>query len=266
MTAKLCGIRVVNTRSAHQADDVNRLLHAAGAIPIPYPCIAIAPPPDAAALDRALDRLAAGEFDWLALTSSNTIHALAQRWSPPTGLWKRTRVAAVGPATARAAGDLLDAPSVLTPPTHSGAALADAIPVRRGDRVLLPCSDVARSELAAGLGARGAQVESIVAYRTEIGGGGSNLPILLADGQIDAISFCSSSAVDGFVARLAAEGGELPAALALPVVCIGEPTCATAREHGFRHATPTNVHSLDALIATLAETMATQLQGGSRWR
>ena len=36
-------LRVVNTRSRDQAGELNELLRAAGAIPLAYPCIAIAP-------------------------------------------------------------------------------------------------------------------------------------------------------------------------------------------------------------------------------
>jgi len=56
----LAGKRVVNTRAAHQAAELDDLLRGRGAVPVSYPCIAIAPPADPAPLDAALRDAAAG--------------------------------------------------------------------------------------------------------------------------------------------------------------------------------------------------------------
>lgn len=266
MTARLCGHRVVNTRATHQAAELDRLLIAHGAIPVPYPCIEIAPPDDLAPLTDALSKLESGAYDWLVLTSRNTVHALAKHGMKPPRNARALRIAAVGPSTAEAARDLLGLTAHVIPDIHSGAELASAMPVAEGDRVLIPASDLARSEIANVLMERGAIVDRVVAYRTTVGAGGSDLKYLLSDGQIDALTFCSSSAVEGFIARLAAEGGSIVAAHALPAVCIGEPTHATAVTNGFRHAAAATPHSLDGLISTLASALSAQPQGGTRWQ
>ena len=69
------------TQAVHQAPELAGLLAARGAIPLLYPCIAIAPPADPAPLDATLRRAVGGEFDWLVFTSANTVLVLAQRLS-----------------------------------------------------------------------------------------------------------------------------------------------------------------------------------------
>lgn len=81
MTSPLAGKRVVNTRAAHQAAELDRLLRDRGAVPLSFPCIAIRPPTDVAPLDAALGRLADGGFDWVVFTSANTVEAVAGRLS-----------------------------------------------------------------------------------------------------------------------------------------------------------------------------------------
>jgi uroporphyrinogen-III synthase len=44
----LVGKRIVNTRAVHQAEALNTLLRARGALPLDYPCIAIVPSQDSA--------------------------------------------------------------------------------------------------------------------------------------------------------------------------------------------------------------------------
>jgi hypothetical protein len=53
MTGVLDGKFIVNTRATHQAKGLNTLLRMRGAVPLDYPCIAIAPPEDSVLLDAA---------------------------------------------------------------------------------------------------------------------------------------------------------------------------------------------------------------------
>jgi uroporphyrinogen-III synthase len=69
-----------------------RHLRAQGAVPVVAPLINFAPTNDQAALDDALAKLAAGEFDWLTITSATTVDVLfahraeipPRRRSPPS--------------------------------------------------------------------------------------------------------------------------------------------------------------------------------------
>jgi uroporphyrinogen-III synthase len=262
----LVGRRVVNTRAAHQAEALNDLLRARKAEPLAYPCIAIAPPDDFAPLDNALRDLAAGGYAWLALTSVNTVLALAERLTT-LGLnlpSDKFRAAAIGPGTAQAARAHLGLAQVEVPPQYVAESLAAGLPIAPGDRVLLPESAIARPALADGLTARGAQVQVVVAYRTICASGRVDLAGELARGAVDALTFTSSSTVTCFVERWAREGGYSDIPLALPAACIGPKTTATARDLGFRVLMTPDDHTLEGLVTALdaffARTHSTQGQ------
>ncbi len=210
--SSLAGRRVVVTRAAQQAGDLEELLCSRGAEPLLYPCIAIAPPEDTGPLDEALRALAAGQFDWLVLTSRNAVTILAQRLRVANiGPLQPDRfsVAAVGSATAQALERDLGLSVDLVPETFVAEALAGDLLQRLAPNghVLVCQADIARPVLVETLAAGGAAVTSVVAYRTVIGSGGVDLPALLRAGQVDAVTFTSSSTVRNLLIRLDAEGG-----------------------------------------------------------
>ncbi len=248
----MMGKRVVNTRAAHQAAALDTLLRDRGALPVAYPCITIAPPDDPAQLDAALDDLAGGRYDWLVLTSANTVIALAQRLDV-LGLSLSSaafRTAAIGSATAEAAQQL-GLTGIDLPDEYVAEALAASLLLEAGARVLLPESAIARPTLADGLTARGAQVEVVMAYQTIQGSGGDNVPRLLAQQQIDAVTFTSSSTVSYFLKRLAQEDGCVECLQTICLACIGSKTAATARELGLTVAVVPAQHTLEAMVAAL---------------
>jgi uroporphyrinogen-III synthase len=251
----LAGRRVVVTRAPHQAAELAALLEAEGAEAILYPCIDIAPPEDASPLDDGLRRAAAGEFDWLVLTSRNTVLALARRldalgMSP--SMLSGLRVAAVGPSTAAQSADLLGLTPSVVPDEHVAEALADALAGRSGARVFLPQSSRARPVLAEALRGAGMDVTAVDAYITVIGSGGADVPALLRAGEVDAVTFTSSSTVENFLARLTAEGATLSDLGGVVVACIGPITARTARTCGLAVDAMPEDYTLGGLVAALA--------------
>ena len=242
------GKRIVNTRATHQSSRFTSLLQSQGAAVIEYPCIATVPPEDDRPLREALANLA--HFDWLLLTSANTVLALADSSPlPPT----RRGIAAIGPATARAAQAYLGLETVLLPETFTAEALGEVLPIQPGERVLIPTSAIARTTLADTLRARGAEVTVVEAYRTVPGTGGANVPTLLAQKLLDAVTFTSASTVESFMARLSAEGGNRTDLASVCIACIGPQTAAMAISHGLRVDVMPAMHTLDGLIEALAE-------------
>jgi uroporphyrinogen-III synthase len=224
----LSGRGIVNTRAVHQADALDSLLRAQGAIPLHYPAIAIVPPADTAALDAALFDLAAGRFEWLVLTSANTVRMLAERLQALglTLTGKACRTAAVGQATAEAAREQLGLEHLMVPTKYVTESLAAHLPIAGGTRVLLPESAFARPTLAQHLSARGANVHVVEAYQTVCRQGGDALPL----GEIDALTFTSSSTVTCFLERLQRDGGKHEDVLPVCAACIGT-TVITAPQH-----------------------------------
>lgn len=253
MTGALAGKRIVNTRAVHQAEALNTLLRERGAVSLNYPCIAITPPDDPASLDAALVDLTVGRYEWLVLTSANTVFGIVERLAV-LGLTLdegRFQTAAIGPTTADAIQQNLGISIADLPAEYVAESLAHHLPLKAGERVLLPESAIARPTLANQLSARGARVTVVMAYQTVCGTGGENIPHLLTQGQVDMLTFTSSSTVTHFVERLKNEGGRLEMALAVPAACIGPKTAATAQVYGFSLVDVPDEHTLEGLVVML---------------
>jgi len=244
----LAGKRIVVTRARHQAAAWEDLIRQFGAVPIAYPCIAIKPPLDTAAFDQCLLSLA--EYDWLALSSGNAVRALADRAQALAVLpsLRRIKIAALGPATAAEWRRQTGGDAVFIPSAFNVEALARQIPIGKRRRILLPQSNLAEAGAAEIMRSRGAEVTTLVAYRTSIGSGGADLASYIAKRQIDALSFASPSAVQFFRQRCSA-----PAALELPALCLGERTARAAASVGFRCVITSPKFGLRALILAFAE-------------
>ena len=93
----LAGLTVLVPRARGQAGGFSRLLRERGAEALEVPAIEIRPVASSAELDRAVEELAAGRYDWVVLTSRHAVEQLFDRLegTPP-------RVAVVGPGTADA--------------------------------------------------------------------------------------------------------------------------------------------------------------------
>jgi uroporphyrinogen-III synthase len=168
--APLAGARVLITRSPERSLPLVEALRNAGADALLLPLIDFERASDQHSLDVACDALAAGAFDWLAVSSATTVHVLAAKaaerglalaaWVPPA-----TRIAAVGAATRR----LLEAHGLvvaLAPEEEQSAAGLLSVWPGGGGKVLLPQADIASPRLAEGLSAAGSSVTAVTAYRT----------------------------------------------------------------------------------------------------
>jgi uroporphyrinogen-III synthase len=251
----MTGKRVVVTRAQDQAAALSALLRSRGAEPLLYPCIAIAPPQQTAPLDTALQAAAAGAFDWLVVTSTNTVRAIAQRLTT-LGLTltphSTLAVAAVGPATAQSVQHRLGLPVHVVPETYVAEALAQVLQPVSQRRILLPQADLAPPVLAQKLAAAGAYVTAVTAYRTVPGHGGVDLPALLATAQVDAITFTSPSTVRNCLRRLADAGGDPGHLARVCVACLGPVTAQTAQACGLAVAVMPPGHTLEGLVTALA--------------
>lgn len=247
----LTGRRIVVTRAPHQAGELADLLRERGAEPLLYPCIDIQPPEDTAELDNALREAANGGFDWLVLTSANTVEALRRRCEALGLSLAHTRTAAVGPATAQAAQAMLGVEVEVVPEEHVAEALAQALNIIPGERALLPQANIARDTLRDLLAQAGTDVTAITSYHTVMGRGGVDLPALLAAGEVDAITFTSSSTVTHCVARVRDEDGNKSQLTNVVCACIGPKTAQTAEEAGLTRVLIPQVYTLPGMIESL---------------
>jgi len=244
----LAGWRVLVPRGGPWGDQVAANLRSKGAQPIVAPMINFAATDDAPALNEALTRLAAGDFDWMTITSATTVDVLA---SHRAVVAPRTRIAAVGETTAAAlvaAGYRVD----IVPSEENSArglleewetATAGVIPLR----VLTLRSEIAKPLLSEGLRRIGHDVESVVAYRT-IG-----VPVsdqVVADvnaGLVRAVLVTSGS-----VARQVQDQFGLIPENTL-VACIGPQTAKDARAMGLRVDVIADERTAESLIEALVK-------------
>ncbi len=177
--------RIVLTRHPGQAGAMEPELRAAGFRVEFMPLTEQRLPRDTAPLHSEISRLASGDYDWLILTSANTVRALHRLgWSGEGAA--HTAIAVTGPGTARVLQEYTGVDTAWIPSDRSAAGIVAELPgpaadagadrltggspanagTGPGSRVLLPQSSAARSELADGLTARGFTVKKIVAYDT----------------------------------------------------------------------------------------------------
>jgi uroporphyrinogen III methyltransferase/synthase len=261
----LDGRTVVVTRAAAQAREFVELLEADGARVLLAPTIAIEPPPSWAPLDAALAGLPG--FAWVVFTSVNGVAMVEPRLQACGRSWRDVgarRVAAIGPATARALA-ARGAPPEVVPAEYRAEALAEALGsrLRAGDRVLLPRAARTRDVLVRELERRGAVVCEVAAYATRrVEAAAAGLRAALAAGDVDVVTFTSSSTARHF-AELFTEEERRRWLARVTVASIGPITAATAAEHGVR----TDVMPAEYTIPALARAIARHgSEGSSRAR
>jgi uroporphyrinogen-III synthase len=243
----LTGRRVLVTRAAHQAGQLSDGLRALGAEPVEVPVLEIQPPATFEPLDSALRRLAS--YDWLILTSANTVRSLVERIAalgvvaPSSPI----QVAAIGSATAQAARDA-GFRLTLTPESYVAESLVSALQNWiASKRVLLARAAVARDVIPDALRQAGAVVDVVDAYRNVVPEvAPQKLRQAIVEG-LDAATFTSSSSVTHLVDVAGAASISFPLAN-LPAISIGPITSQTLREHNWSPAGEASQSNISGLI------------------
>ena len=161
------------TRARAQASALAALLARAGARSSTLPVIAIADPADGGAALAARRRARrASTTGWCSPRPTPSTRFVARLRDGETS--GRARLAAVGAATAAALAPRTTWWPTWCPRTATAEALVDAMPAaagrRRAGRVLFPGPPTRRDVLAAGLRAKGWEVDEVEAYRTVAAG------------------------------------------------------------------------------------------------
>jgi uroporphyrinogen-III synthase/uroporphyrinogen III methyltransferase/synthase len=252
----LAGKRVLVTRAAHQAGKLSEGLRDLGAEPVEVPVIEIRPPEDLRPLDRALRTL--DSYDWLILTSANTVHALVERAAVleiNLAAASQLKVAAVGEATAAAARQE-GFTVAFVPESYVAESLTKSLSEQsRGKKVLLARAAVARDVIPHALRAAGATVDVVDAYRNVMP---ESAPALLREALqkgIAAAAFTSSSSVTHLADAARQAGIAFPFA-DVAAISIGPITSQTLRELGWEPATEANPSDVPGLVQATARALA----------
>lgn len=249
----LHGKRILITRARAQASALTEKLTALGASCIETPVIRIAAPADDyAALDHAIGEL--HSYHWVIFTSVNGVEHFFARLAhaeKDTRALGYAKVAAIGSATAealRAYGIHVD----LVPKEFRAEAvveaLKDILPPRA--RILLPRAQEARDVLPESLRTYGAMVDVVAAYETvpELDGG-AELAARLTNGEIDFVTFTSSSTVKNLVQQL----GNITPLQQVKIACIGPVTADTARNFALEPDIVAETYTIDGLVNAIKE-------------
>jgi uroporphyrinogen III methyltransferase/synthase len=249
----LFGKRILVTRARHQAGALSQLLSQRGAQPVELPAIGIETIADSADLDAAIGNLSA--YQWLIFTSSHGVEVFFGRLynlKLDSRALSGLKIGAIGPATAKALAQKgINADYI--PEVYSSEGMLAGLkdyPVS-GQRLLLPRADIADKKLASGLTRLGAEVHEIAAYRTVAPPEAiPKIREVLSSGQLDVITFTSSSAVSNLVAAL--QGDPRPINNT-KVACIGPRTAETATKAGLRVDIVAKEHTIPGLAEAIEE-------------
>lgn len=233
----LFGKGIVVTRAREQASALKHSLEQAGACCYEFPTIEIKPYEDATHLHQYINRL--NEYDWLIFTSVNGVKYF---WKELQVLGRDSRslcscwVAAIGPATAKALQSRGIEPDFV-PERYVAEDIVQGLTARgvAGKSILIPRAEKAREVLPNELEKAGARVTLVPVYQTVLAAQEApSLVSALQQGEIDYITFTSSSTVENFFQLVRPE-------ILLPFVpdqvklaCIGPITAQTLKHFGFQ--------------------------------
>ena len=256
-TRPLFGRTVIVTRAREQASEFSLLLREQGARVIELPAIRIVPGPNPQSVKEAIRHLA--EYDWIVFTSVNGVRifldALGEENLDVRALGN-AGLCAIGPATAAAlerCGLKVD----LVPETYVAESVVDALSSQgnlSGRKVLLPRAEIARKVLPESLRSLGALVDEVALYSTQIEQP-ENLEQVreqLAAGEIDMVTFTSSSTVENFAALLGEKAIQAAAERTL-FASIGPVTAAKAEEYGIKTEIIPESYTIAALSEAIRE-------------
>ena len=251
---ELFGKTIVVTRSRDQASEFSGKLVKMGAEVIEFPTINIVEPDDFKPLDEEIGKLE--DVDWLIFTSVNGVDAFFNRilaLDKDIRDLKGVKICAIGPATEQRIKDLhlrVDC----RPPKYVAESIVEEfkkIGEIEGKKFLIPRADIARSYLPDALQSLGGRVSDIVAYKTIIAEP-RDLRIVekLKDGEINVVTFTSSSTVRNFVKII---GDENVSAIDKKVIfaSIGPITSKTAKELGINISIEAEEYTIPGLVNAL---------------
>ena len=252
----LWGKTIVVTRAREQASSLVDELRNLGANVVQCPTIRVEDLDEYSICDEKIARLA--DFDWIVFTSTNGVEHFWNRLrnsGKDARIFSNAKVAAIGPATAKA--------------LESRGIVADFVPessisedVARGliaqgataHRVLVVRALESREVLERDLRAAGNTVEVAPVYQTvSDSSNAQRVREMLREGEVDWISFTSSSTVKNFVDAIGIETISSTRS-SFRVAVIGPITEATAREN----ALIPDVVAANADVKSLAQAIANE--------
>ncbi|MEW6455150.1 MAG: uroporphyrinogen-III C-methyltransferase [Acidobacteriota bacterium] len=244
----LFGKKIIITRSREQTSKLAELLEDLGAETIEIPTIKILPPRNLKPLDNAMKRIKT--FNWIVFTSINSFKFFIERFLKIKKDLRELygiKIAAIGTATKEFI-ESFNLKVDFYPSEFTSEIFLKEFKKKEkiiGKKILLPRADIARDLIENELKKEGAEVESIVAYRTERE---LNIPEEVREyinkEKIDFITFTSSSTVKNFFSlKLKIDGAK--------IASIGPVTSHTLKELGYTPDVEAKIHIIPGLVESI---------------
>ncbi len=251
----LWGKRIVVTRARAQASDLVEKITQLGGEAIEFPTIKIQAEPNYTALHNAFDNIA--HYNWLIFTSVNAVKiffAELRKAGHDIRHLQDIKICAIGPATRKALeekGLIIDN----MPDEYRAEGIVEELKdkIKAGEWVLLPRARGARSFLPKAIREWGAHVNEIFIYQAVAEQRVSEgiLAEIMA-GNIDYITFTSSSTVDNFV-KVVGLDNALRINKNAKVACIGPITADTAKNRGLTVDLIAQDYTIAGLMAAIMQ-------------
>ena len=252
----LLGWKVLVPRTRDEVGPIAETLTRLGAVTVEVPTISVEPPRTPQQMERAVQGMVSGRFEWVAFTSANAVRAVREKLDE-YGLDARSlagmKVAAIGEDTIESLLAMGVRADLVPADGDTTAALLEEWPAfeTREDpinRVFLPRADIATETLTEGLVKLGWEVEEVTAYRTvRAAPPAAHIRDAIKSGGYDAVLFTSASTVRNLVGI----AGKPHASTV--IACIGPQTSQTAAEHGLRVDVQAVNPDVPSLISALSE-------------
>ena len=253
----LFGKRIVVTRAREQSSEFLALLSELGATCIEFPTIEVVSPESWDALDQAIHTLES--YHWLLFTSVNGVKYFLKRLEAlgkDIRDLKGLKIGAIGPKTAEIWHGLGIKPDLMPKEYRAEAlvALFEEYGIK-GTRILLPRAAQARELLPEELRKMGAEVDVVQAYQTiKPDHKTTRIREMLEKGDIDMVTFTSSSTVTNFLEMFEADSQRLLEWMAgVAVACIGPITAKTAQDNGISVNLVPSEYTIEALAESIVQ-------------
>ncbi|UMZ73205.1 uroporphyrinogen-III C-methyltransferase [Natranaerofaba carboxydovora] len=247
--------RIVVTRARSQASDLSNNIKELGGEPVEFPAIKIVPPESYEMLDFSISKIA--YYDWLIFTSINGVEKFFERFfyhgrdiRELCGI----KICAIGPKT-REGLEKRGLSVEVMPTEYKAEAVLEQLKtkVNSNEKVLIPRAQVAREILPQTLKKMGLEVDVAPTYMTVREK--EKAPMLkkaLENGEVDAITFTSSSTVENFVEMIDVDN--LAKLLEnVFIACIGPITAKTCERLGVKVDSVAKEYTIPGLVETLLE-------------
>ncbi|MBM7096564.1 uroporphyrinogen-III synthase [Bacillus sp. H-16] len=253
----LKGLKIANTRAAHQAAPFTRQIEAFGATALEVPLISVQPAGRSSAFFQSLKDI--DRYTAVVFTSANAIiHTLTGLSSLKLDkeILRGKTIACVGEKTKMLLEDNGITPH-LVPEVFDGEHLAEVLVelLGKNDIVLFPKSNLARNVIETSLKEAGIELDAPVAYITEPNEKeAERLRELARDQKVDVIPFLSPSAVKAFFSSGPKEVADYPPET-VKLAAIGPVTLSALESLGIKNVIVPEEYTTEALLQEIDQTI-----------